>query len=114
MTPPYDDLRDDRVPSSLGPCCICRGRDNVGSLLMLDFRAPEPGAGWGCIVCGIANDGATAVLCDDCFELWENGAKVVDVCAGYVGEGRRVALADFPQVAFGHKPGCGATMTPEF
>jgi hypothetical protein len=28
-----------------GPCCVCRGRENVRNILMLPRRAPVPGTG---------------------------------------------------------------------
>lgn len=36
--------------------------------MMLEYKAPTPGTGWGCRECGLEQDGALAVLCDDCIE----------------------------------------------
>ena len=50
----------------LGPCCVCETTQGVRNLLMLEKRSPVAGQGWGCFTCGLASDGATAVLCDEC------------------------------------------------
>lgn len=49
-----------------GPCCACGGNENVRNIMMLPFKAPVPGTGWGCVVCGLPSDGAFALLCDEC------------------------------------------------
>src|SRR5258708_10863139 len=46
-------------------CCICDSVDNVTAIVMLDVKGEVPGHGWGCVVCGLASDGASAVLCAD-------------------------------------------------
>jgi hypothetical protein len=88
----------------LGACCVCgkHGLDVV-NILMLHFRAPEAGKGWGCVVCGLPLDGAIAVLCDSC--LWDVQTKkkrITYVCAGYPYEDRRVAIDSFDQQPFEH------------
>jgi hypothetical protein len=51
---------------NLGPCCICERKDStVRVLWMLPFRSPY-GHGWGCVQCGLAAEGASAVICDEC------------------------------------------------
>jgi hypothetical protein len=50
-----------------GPCCICERQDStVRNILMLPKRSPY-GQGWGCVQCGLALEGATAIVCDRCF-----------------------------------------------
>ena len=72
----------------LGPCCACRQRGpTVRNIVMLTFRAPLPGRGWGCFQCGLPSDGAIAVLCDRCLE---SSAPILDACAGYPASGGRV------------------------
>lgn len=52
-----------------GPCCACGKHDMpVRIVLRLNYRAPIPGTGWGCQVCGLPNDGALAVVCEECLE----------------------------------------------
>ena len=82
-------MDDDDI--DLGPCCGCgaTGAD-VRNIVMLDVKAPEPGKGWGCVVCGLPMDGAYAVMCDVCIGLSVEPREVV---AGYMAEKRRVRRA---------------------
>ena len=77
----------------LGPCCAGRRGAAEGAqvraVLLLDRKSPEPGKGWGCVVCGLPPDGASAVLCDDCAAA---GRDPVEACLGYPHEGRRLPL----------------------
>lgn len=61
-----DDLPD------LGACCACECQstfDNpVRNLLMLHYKTPLPGTGWGNVEKGLPFDGADAVVCDRCLE----------------------------------------------
>jgi hypothetical protein len=76
-------------PIDLGACCSCRETGpTVRNLLALDVAAPIPGTGWGCVVCGVPNNGALAVLCDACVEA---KAPIVDVCYGHAASGLRSA-----------------------
>ena len=68
--PPPDD-----APIDLGMCCACRlAGPTVRNIMMIPFRAPVPGKGWGCLVCRLPSDGAVAVVCDACLE---SGAPIV-------------------------------------
>lgn len=89
---------------SLGPCCGCGCEGpEVRNIMMLDKIAPVPGTGWGCVVCGLPNDGAIAVTCDDCAGSEVNGfSHVRYVCAGYAGDGVRVPLAGLSPAPFRH------------
>jgi hypothetical protein len=49
-----------------GSCCVCERAEGVRNILMLHQKAPTSGRGWGCFVCDLSNDGATAVVCDGC------------------------------------------------
>lgn len=83
----------------LGGCCACRKRGPaVRNIMTLPFRSPTPGFGWGCIVCGLPNDGAVAVLCDACLKA---DAPIRDVCHGYPKENRRTARESLKE-AFDH------------
>ena len=88
--------------SDLGPCCICETYVGVTNILMIDKRGPVAGTGWGCVVCGLPNDGAAAVLCDGCMKLVEAGAVPLLVCSGYPGEGKRVPYAELSDEVFTH------------
>jgi hypothetical protein len=89
-----DDVTD---APDLGPCCRCRATAGVVNILMLDRRAPVPGTGWGCVVCGLPSDGAIAVLCNACL-----GRRPVEVCHGYPAEGLRIGFEDLEPGAFEH------------
>jgi hypothetical protein len=80
---------DDQVPD-LGRCCACgkRGPD-VRNVMMLNKKAPVPGQGWGCFVCGLPADGAVAVVCDGCLD---SEAAIRWACVGYPGEDQRTGV----------------------
>lgn len=75
----------------LGACCACGKRGPaVRCVLLLPHKAPVPGTGWGCVQCGLACDGAVAVLCDVC--LYEE-RPVREACFGHPAAGERVPLS---------------------
>lgn len=81
--------------TGLGPCCICQGEQGVRNVIMLHQKAPVAGHGWGCVVCHLPSDGAIAVLCDKCFELFQHGkAALRFACRGYPGKEGRVPAAE--------------------
>jgi hypothetical protein len=83
---------EDDIPE-LGSCCICEREDGVRNILMLNKRGPIPGHGWGCFVCGLPADGASAVLCDSCFEAVQGGtAQIKWACRGYPAEDGRILI----------------------
>lgn len=93
---PAEDLD---VPD-LGPCCSCgRAGPSVRNVVMLTRRAPVAGTGWGCLACGLANDGAVAVCCDACVASGNTPSFVV---SGPLGKGGRAELADAPSEPFDH------------
>lgn len=73
----------------LGTCCACGCTESVRNVLMLEKKAPVPGTGWGCIVCGIPADGAVAVLCDTCMA---SGLEIKKAIHGYPTEKKRCNL----------------------
>jgi len=92
---------NDEDDIDLGACCACRKRGpTVRNIMTLPVRAPLPGKGWGCFVCGLPSDGAVAVLCDRCLE---SGAPIIDVCHGYPKENMRMARTSCTE-AFDHDP----------
>ena len=91
------EIRDD---IDVGACCACGRSDReVRNIIALAFRAPVPGTGWGCVVCGLPSDGAIAVVCDQCLEL---DAPIVEVCNGYATNGKRLNRI-FVTEPFDHK-----------
>lgn len=81
----------------LGRCCICEIEGpEVRNIVMLDVSSPEPGNGcWGCLVCGLPQAGAVAVLCDVCVRMDPNLnlKRLKFACLGYPGENRRIEMA---------------------
>ncbi len=64
---------------------------------MLKEKAPESGTGWGCFQCGLPQDGAVAVLCDDCFARVQAGetleAVLLFACKGQPAKNERVLFS---------------------
>ena len=90
-------MNDDLDRPKLGACCTCGTMTGVRNIMLLDRRAPVAGTGWGCAVCQVPNDGAIAVLCDEC-----TGLPTRTICVGYPGENKRIPLDELPDEPFGH------------
>jgi len=85
-----DDPDYDEEPLDLGTCCGCGCTgETVQNLIMLQKKAPVPGTGWGCVVCGVPSDGAVAVVCNDCLRR----DVIKEVIYGYPTEKKRYSLA---------------------
>ncbi|MEH2374035.1 hypothetical protein [Nostoc sp.] len=90
-----DDPDYDEEQLDLGTCCGCgcTGK-TVQNLIMLQKKAPVPGTGWGCLVCGVPSDGAVAVVCNDCLARLDKHSDVIEeVIYGYPIEKKRYSLA---------------------
>lgn len=74
-----------------GPCCACEGTEHVRNIMMLHFKAPVPGTGWGCVVCNLPFDGAVAVLCDRCLEIQAGLRFAVN---GFAADKKRIPYED--------------------
>jgi hypothetical protein len=87
---------------NLGGCCMCSG-PGARNILMLHRRAPVAGHGWGCAQCGLPPDGAAAVLCDECLDLYAEKPDLLEFCCrGYPAIDGRIAIADLPPGDFDH------------
>lgn len=75
----------------LGPCCACFGTKNVRNLMMLNLQAPVLGTGWGCVVCRLPNNGALAVICDECLDAH---AEIRFVVCGYLLDKKRIKIEE--------------------
>ena len=74
----------------MGPCCVCETTGpSVRNILMLPKKGHVPGHGWGCVVCHLPPDGATAVVCDACFAA---KATLRFVCRGWPAVDGRVPI----------------------
>jgi hypothetical protein len=93
-------LMEDR--ENLGTCCCCGGTAGVRNIMMLPFRAPVPGKGWGCCVCHLPMDGAFYVACDRCLD---RSAQPREVVSGYPKDGVRVSIDSLSSEPFEHRPG---------
>ncbi len=96
-------MGDEDIPD-LGPCCICETTQGVANIFLLPRRAAIPGHGWGCFVCGLGPDGASAVLCDSCVPLYQaNHGALRFACRGYPAIEGRIAVSEL-QAPFDHDP----------
>lgn len=96
-----DDARiESDTPMDLGPCCACgKSGPSVRNIHMLPWKAREPGKGWGCVVCGLPPDGASAVYCDECHE---SNAPLVWAVDGYLAAHGRILIKELPHEAHEH------------
>jgi hypothetical protein len=84
---------DEEAAPDLGPCCICGGALGVRNVMMLGVKNQVPGHGWGCVVCHLPPDGASAVLCDACLGLFSAGkAEIKFAARGYPATEGRVPI----------------------
>ena len=84
----------------LGPCCCCGGTRRVRTIVMIHRRAPVPGRGWGCVVCGLPADGASYMACDRCLEA---GARPREVISGYAASKQRAPIESLSPEPFEHR-----------
>lgn len=68
--------------------------------MLVEGRAPIPGTGWGCALCGLPFDGAIAVLCDDCAE--HRPDLPVMICVGYPKDDKRASCFTLSPDLFAH------------
>lgn len=77
-----------------GPCCACEGLELVRNIMMLHKKGLVPGTGWGCVVCHIPFDGASAVICDRCLET---KAEIRFAIYGYIVNKQRVKIEELTE-----------------
>jgi hypothetical protein len=74
----------------------------VVNIIMLRHKSPIPGRGWGCFVCDVPADGATAVVCRECFGDRDDPGAVIPrlrwACRGYPGSDGRVPISELTGV----------------
>ncbi len=89
---------------NVGPCCKC-GKEGPGvrQIIALDFEAPQANTGWGCLGCGLPNNGAVAVVCDSCLDsCLKNADEIKFVLDGWPAEKKRLPIDQFKKVPFEH------------
>lgn len=87
----FDSNDDPFGTIDLGRCCHCGTVDHVVNILCLHVKAPVPGSGWGCAVCGVPSNGAVAVLCNSC--TLQNNPPLF-ACFGSPTDGERVSVRE--------------------
>lgn len=80
--------------AGLGTCCACEGTAFVRNIVMLPWRSPTPGHGWACLVCGLPNDGAVAVVCDTCMD---RNTRFPVACRGYPASEGRIPMSELTE-----------------
>jgi|SRR5215468_423725 len=83
---------EDDSTYNLGPCCVCEKIEGVRNILMLDFKSPIPGHGWGCFTCNLPQDGSYAVVCDECLEK-----PLKFACNGYPATEGRIPIEELTE-----------------
>lgn len=84
--------RQDGAPKPapfFGPCCACYQVVPLRNIAFLEQKAPTPGTGWGCVQCGLADDGAIALFCDLCADALK---EIRWACAGKIDKPERVPV----------------------
>ena len=91
----------------LGPCCACSKEDvrSVRNIVCLDRLAPVPGTGWGCFVCGLPMNGASAAICDECMR---DEREIKFAIKGLAADKQRVPIDELAPGDFQHDPGLHA------
>jgi hypothetical protein len=83
---------------SLGLCCGCETARGARNIVMLSFRCKVQGHGWGCLICHLPMDGASAVLCDECATKMQAGEDVIRfACRGWPGTDGRAPISKFTE-----------------
>ena len=60
------------LSKNYGACCICEAETaDVQNIIMLDYKTRSETT-WGCVVCRLPFEGAAAVVCDTCFEKYDD------------------------------------------
>lgn len=89
-----------KAAQGLGSCCNCgKVGPDVCNVLLLHFKAPTPGTGWGCHLCNLKSDGAMSVLCEDCFKAGENPRFI---CEGSPADNGRLPIEQMSTVPHNH------------
>ena len=95
----------DEEALDLGACCRCGKHDSsVRNLINLSRRTSIPGTGWGCMVCNLPLDGASAIVCDECLEevALQGPASLRYAIHGYPTAKERIEIDKLPPGEFKH------------
>lgn len=61
--------------TEFGTCCVCEGGLEDCGLVQLGYKV-ESESGWGCLQCGLAMEGAMAIVCKGCYDKF--GVQIED------------------------------------
>ena len=81
-------------------CCACQQKTRSRNIVMLDEKALTPGKGWGCVQCGLSQDGAIAAICDACAE--KGDPEIRFVFDGYISDGKMIPIGELPHIPHVH------------
>lgn len=89
-------------------CSWCGQTRVCRNIVLIDRLAPSPGKGWGCLICGLPEDGAIAVGCEECMADGAHERTPTWVCSGWAAPAdgvapERVRYADLPDGVFEHR-----------
>jgi len=89
-----------------GTCCVCEVEStDVNNFVMLPYKAPVPGTGWGCFVCDMDSDGAMSVMCTECLmKLNHFEVEIKFVIDGFPKNKKRKPLENYLKIPFMHNP----------
>jgi len=90
LPPKREEPGDSEGEVAMGSCCGCGSDENVRNVIMLPKKAPRPDGAWGCVVCGLPNEGAIAVMCDACIDTKQ---EPIRACFGAPGKNNRIDIS---------------------
>ena len=105
------------VTTWLGSARVAWRRSSASTGSICGARAPVPGTGWGCVVCRQPNDGAMAIVCDECLA----GKRPYQFAIrGFAADRQRIPIGELAG-SFGHnldyhrdEPDVGFTNIPDW
>jgi hypothetical protein len=99
----FDDVLPDEEALDLGSCCCCgKWDETVRNLISLEYLAPVPGTGWGCVVCGIPANGALTIICDACLARDDWAEELRFIISGYPAGKGRLPVGEMSHKHFDH------------
>lgn len=95
-----------KAKANFGTCCVCEVESkDVNNFVMLPYKAPIPGTGWGCFVCDMDSDGAISVMCNECLiKLNYFEVEIKFVIEGFPRDKKRKPLENYLKIPFMHNP----------
>lgn len=57
-----------------GTCCVCESEMQTCGIIQLGYKIKSE-SGWGCLQCGLAMEGAIAIVCGACIDKYEGNVE---------------------------------------